>query len=124
LNRKLADQKAVVQELTSQVDHAVGDNARRMVQKQEQAVRTAQSIQHDLDATLSRVAYLREAARLAAENLAVMERFIASTRLVDPAKADGMAGKQASTRREIDGINQEIVKLGASAEETRTLKEA
>lgn len=124
LNQKLSDQKAVVNVLTSQVDHATGDAARRFVLKQEQAMRAAQAIQHDLDATLSRVAYLREAGRLANENLAVMERFISATRLVDPVKADGMAGRQASTRREIDGIMREIARLGAPAEDARTLKEA
>jgi hypothetical protein len=113
LQQKLAEQKTLVNDLTTQVEHSTGEETRRLVRKQEQATRAAQAIQNDLDAALNRVAYLREAGRLAQENLDVIGRHIAATRIVDPVKADGLEGGRAATQREIDGIMREIVKLGA-----------
>lgn len=122
LQQKLAEQKTLVNDLTAQAAHSTGKETNRLVRKQEQASRDAQAIQHDLDAVLNRVAYLREACRIAQENLAVIGRHIAATRIVDPVKADGMEGGRAATQREIDGIMREIVKLGAT-EDVRLLKE-
>lgn len=116
LQLKLAEQKTVVNEITAQVEHSTGDETRRLVRKQEQATRAAQSIQHELDAAQNRVMYLREAERIAQENLAVTTRHMAATRLVDPVKADGMESGRAATQREIDAILREIVKLGAPAD--------
>jgi hypothetical protein len=113
LQQKLTEQKTVVNDLSAQVAHSTGEESRRLLRKQEQAARAAQAIQHDLDATLNRVEYLRQAGRLAQENLAVTSRHIASTRLVDPKSADAMERGRDATQREIDGIMREIVKLGA-----------
>ena len=113
LQQKLAEQKSVVDDLTAQVEHSAGEETRRLVHKQEQASRAAQAIQHDLDAALNRVSYLREAGRLAQENLAVIGRRITATQIVDPVKAGGMESSRAATQREIDAILREIVKLGA-----------
>ena len=116
LQQKLAEQKALVNDLAAKTEHSTGEEARRLARKQEQATRAARTIQNDLDAALNRVAYLRQAGRLAQENLTVMGRHIAAIRIVDPVKADGMEGGQAATQREIDGIMREIVKLGASVD--------
>ena len=113
LQQKLAEQKTLVNDLAAQVEHSAGEETRRLVRKQEQASRAVQTTQNDLDAAQNRVAYLREAGRLAYENLAVIGRHIAATRIVDPVKADSLEAGRAATQREIDGIMREIAKLGA-----------
>jgi thermostable 8-oxoguanine DNA glycosylase len=116
LQEKLAKQKALVSELAAQAAQTTGEASRQLMRKQAEATRAAQAAQNDLDATLNRVAYLREAGRLAHENLAVIDRHIAATRLMDSAKADAMGNGRAATQREIDGIMREITRLGASVD--------
>lgn len=113
LQQKLAEQKTLVNDLAAQVEHSTGEETRRLLYKQQHALRAAQAIQNDFDAALHHVAYLRVARQRAQENLAVIERRIASMRITDPAKAADMERGREATQREIDGIMREIVKLGA-----------
>jgi hypothetical protein len=112
LQQKLSEQQAVVDRLASQVEHSAGGETRQLVRKQQQAVSAAQATQNNIGAILNRVAYLRAARKVALENLLLMDRFIASTRLVDPAKADHLEKGQTETRRAIDALVREMVKLG------------
>lgn len=117
LQNKVNKQKTLLNELADMAQQSTAGEARRLLRRQGQASRALQALQSELDAAVNRVAYLRQAGRLAQENLDVLGRHIETTRLVDPAKAEGMERDRVAAQREVDGIDHEIARLGAPVTE-------